>query len=711
MSAATLSSIVLDSDPEAQAVVTDFLDYTEYLRSDVKRSLNLIHDLDDKYTSQKYAVHDLTTILSTPATAAAAPRLDLVTLRKQLSHHLDQAINAREASHAEAGRLYDVVDRHYSRLSSIVTKLKALPRPPSRDPTPVPQPRSPETKRSRSGRTIKDGTSTQRLTLHPPRAVGPLDNRARNRRVTVPGEVLPPYNPDSPIASPEQSDWDSEPPSPMPIATSRIGKVDKSLKLPKIKKIKVPKLPRTPREPGQGTNVHSMKAGISTSNALAKLSPPPPDAQLGSSHLPWMRLTEYEMAKLRKKMKKNAIWEPSSTMVRRELAERNRGWENYKKAKELAEAEGSELIDCDNVAENRALGKPLRKGEVSAGNLALEETTLSNRGMKLNEAKKLKRENIAREQAALAALEAEQAAKRLGDIGNSFKSLFSTLHNTTASPIAGTISTPTANRTPTAGKTKITSSRKRKLDESNATESPAPGQDNVKAEEVKPSPKKRKVVKPPAISTPETPLDGKTTTTAVPLAGVGVSKAVTTTQSSQSTPLTSPISPDRPSAGLRSSTAPKAGPTPTPPASRSASRRQSAAPERPATREGLRRLSTPANSKTPALETTAKAAQTAASRRSKRPAPGAITQTSQDGGAVVSVGKRKAKPGPKPKKLAVQKGAPADSYVEQRIDADGVLEEIDPNEPRYCVCGDVSYGEMICCENNAVSRPSVAKSL
>lgn len=29
-----------------------------------------------------------------------------------------------------------------------------------------------------------------------------------------------------------------------------------------------------------------------------------------------------------------------------------------------------------------------------------------------------------------------------------------------------------------------------------------------------------------------------------------------------------------------------------------------------------------------------------------------------------------------------------------------VLEEIDPNEPRYCICDDVSFGEMIKCDGN-----------
>ena len=33
-------------------------------------------------------------------------------------------------------------------------------------------------------------------------------------------------------------------------------------------------------------------------------------------------------------------------------------------------------------------------------------------------------------------------------------------------------------------------------------------------------------------------------------------------------------------------------------------------------------------------------------------------------------------------------------------------DEIDPNEPRYCLCGDVSYGEMVGCDNDDVSSCS-----
>lgn len=36
----------------------------------------------------------------------------------------------------------------------------------------------------------------------------------------------------------------------------------------------------------------------------------------------------------------------------------------------------------------------------------------------------------------------------------------------------------------------------------------------------------------------------------------------------------------------------------------------------------------------------------------------------------------------------------------------------DPNEPRYCVCNQVSYGDMVACDNEAVSIPfSLAKTL
>jgi hypothetical protein len=100
------------------------------------------------------------------------------------------------------------------------------------------------------------------------------------------------------------------------------------------------------RTPGRvGTNVHSSIAGISTSNALARLSPPPADARPGSRFAPWFELTEYEMAVLRKQMKKNAIWRPSDTMIRRELERKQRGHSFFETEKLRCEATGEELLD------------------------------------------------------------------------------------------------------------------------------------------------------------------------------------------------------------------------------------------------------------------------------------------------------------------------------------------------------------------------------
>jgi hypothetical protein len=78
-------------------------------------------------------------------------------------------------------------------------------------------------------------------------------------------------------------------------------------------------------------------------------------------------------------------------------------------------------------------------------------------------------------------------------------------------------------------------------------------------------------------------------------------------------------------------------------------------------------------------------------RANRRPAPGFVTDEA-DGKGKVSVGKRKAAPkkGAKDKKDGVQEAENADDAV-------------DPDEPRYCICGDVSWGTMVACENGEVS--------
>lgn len=723
-------------DPDAQATVTDFIDYTEYLPSDLVRSLTLIRGLDETYLDASQKVHELTKTYGQLPDIPRDVRPNAQELRKQISIQLDRAINARESSYAEACRLYDVVDRHFERLDCIKRKLHALPKPPSREPTPAPAPLSPDNKRSRSGRKGEDGASTTRITLRvdgqEPTAA---TQKSRSRRSMLTAEHLAGFNPDSPIASTEHSDVEAEPKLELSEPTAE---ADKTPKPPKPKKEKQPKRPRAPRPPGMGTNAHSSVAGISTSNALALLNPPPPDAKMGSEDLPWLRLTEWEMTKLRKKMKKNAVWQPSEVMIHRELALRGRGWEGYRAAKARAEATGEELIDCDDIQKNYVPGKLTRKSDVTESAPA-EETKLSNRGMKLNEAKKLKRETLAREQAALAAAEAEAAAKRLGDIGSTFKTLFSPAdHSHSISGPVGTSAKPTTS--PVKDSEKAKTPKKRKVEEASAAETHVPNQETETGTSVAApkSAKKQKPnkltpvntsVEPAAAAAPATSAAMMTTTatqfpTTAPSAATGPSSA-----SKKTSPLPSPTGSKRSAASAAPSLPPAATPapapaapaappktthTPTPPATRPPSRRRSAAASAEpvsatapvATREHLHRKSATPAARTPAPDPARSAsatAPTAASRRSKRPAPGPVS-SSQEGGAAVSYGRRKAKPAKK-KAASREQGHKESSAPKEdiRIDEDGVLEEIDPNEPRYCLCGDVSFGTMICCENNDVS--------
>lgn len=460
-------------DPDAQTTINDFQDYTEYLPSDLTRSLTLIGKLDKVYIDRADKVHNLTKQYGEAPKQPPSQKPDLQALRRDISYNLDRAIMARESAYGEAFRLHEMVDRHYKRLASISAKLKALPKPPSRDPTPVP--RSPQISRKTPPPRITLRVDGARHAASAGRTLGSsATTREKKRRITVPGEVLPPPNPDSPTSF-TASDWESLPPSPLPMPTSRVGGSSRRSKKPvRIRPPKPPKTPkerrpRPPRAPGSGTNVHSQVAGISTSNALSLLPAPPPDAKPGSEHAPWMRLTEYEMAKLRKRMKKNAIWTPSETMIRRELADAGRGPENYRLRKAEAEEKGEDFLDVDNIADAPP-GKPLQPGEISADSLGATESNLSNRGMKLNEAKKLKREAML----AASAEEMKAAANRVADLGSNFSQLFSNPPNVPLSPFSPTIKSVQKEKTPrkdkpsSKGKSKdegSTTAQKRKRDD------------------------------------------------------------------------------------------------------------------------------------------------------------------------------------------------------------------------------------------------------
>lgn len=332
------------ANPDAQTTVNDFLDYTEFFPSDLVRSLRLIGDLDQTYIDATQAVHHLTVKYGKLPTISAADRPDPTALRKEIAQVLDKAIYARESSYAEASRLFEVADRHKHRIGIIKRKLQAQPEPPSRDPTPVPvSPQAPRTFNRNFG------APHLRLTLDA-RHGGSSTARPRDRKKLAGVRVRP--------GSFSDSD-DSEVSSYADSAVAPKKLNDLKEKTPRPQKVRV-------RPPGSGTNVHSSFAGISTSNALARLSPPPDNARPGSKWAPWFKLTEYEMAVLRKKMKKNAVWTPSETMIKRQLEIGGRGQEAYEKEKKRCEETGEELLNEEPAAPSMRSFAPAAAGNSPA---------------------------------------------------------------------------------------------------------------------------------------------------------------------------------------------------------------------------------------------------------------------------------------------------------------------------------------------------------
>ena len=176
----SMEPLDLPTDIEAQAVVTDFLDFTEYLPSDMIRSLTLIGNLDETYHDASFKVNELTQIYGKLPSLPADGKPDAVKLRVDISENLAQAVSARTLSLAEATRMVENVDRHYNRAKTILAKLQDSLQnfPPSRPPSPVPQ----KAKTPKITLTLGGGVSAAAESGHPPRPRQP-----RAPRITVPG--------------------------------------------------------------------------------------------------------------------------------------------------------------------------------------------------------------------------------------------------------------------------------------------------------------------------------------------------------------------------------------------------------------------------------------------------------------------------------------------------------------------------------------------
>jgi hypothetical protein len=385
------SVLTARADPDAQTTVTDFLDFTEYLPADMIRSLTLIGKLDQRYADASHKVDDLTTLWGQLPGVPTHERPSPVQLRADISEHLKQALDSRIFAHAEAMRMADNVNRHYNKATALLSKLKTMMENYPTEDQALVESRSPQMTRAK-------------LTVRATGEDGQKVRRSRVPRITVPGEVLAPYEIEYDTFS-DDSDISSDEESEAPAVNRRI-----QASTPRIKLVSN-KSQKSSGRSSRGQYATPALSAAAAANAAALLNPPPENAVIGSPDAPWLQLTQYELAKLRKRMKKNATWTPSETMIARELKALGRGPDAYREAKKKAEDEGRvfEPTVPTPIIDDESGTRQMPAGAISVDSLAASEVPTSNRGMKLNEAKKLKREQLAK----LAAEEAEESARKM----------------------------------------------------------------------------------------------------------------------------------------------------------------------------------------------------------------------------------------------------------------------------------------------------------
>jgi hypothetical protein len=713
------------ADPDVHATLSDFLTYTEHFPSHLTRALTLIHEQRLRAEGKIRSIHDDTTAYSTlPSITQNRP--DPVELRRRISYALEEAETACRMAVVEAERLDIECKKEAWKLDTVVRKLRAQPKPPSRDPTPEQQQlTSPNLKREAHFGGRGDESRVDKLSR---RMQDKAASKLRGRKIMVPGEVLPPPDPNAPYE--DLSDWTSpraSPPlleePPMSVPPTRERERDRKSTTTPRQRSHTPKQllkPRGPRLPGQpGTNAHSAVAGISTSNALLALTKPPDDAPKGSKWAPWLKLTEWEMANLRKRMKKNAIWVPSQTMVRRELKLLGRGLSAKEAARAQAEAGGEPFVDEHGEVDptgpgSRGDGDDII-GVLAAAHVAYEDdedadAELVNRGMRLNEAKKLKRQRMQEElQEQIAREQGDDASSEVGKKIPTSPEAQKKRKRDSDSVAPTSIALPTRSSAATAA----------------AAAAAATAETSESKTTVPPS-KKIRTAAPTASATAT-----NSTTTKVPLAPEGVS----------SSPSSKP-SRHRASSPPTAATAVEKKPPPT----LNLRRGNKAVSEEPPTsarRANLRRGSTASMPEAAAAAAATAAPATSADqpaplpkRRSKRPAPGIVTSSAADGQSAKGVVSQR-KAAPRRAATAAAAAASASHTSSRRHDANkrssssthatlgtvpedsvptasnttssssaaaaaaaaAVDDDVAPNEPTYCLCGDVSWGTMIACDN------------
>jgi hypothetical protein len=765
----------LPTDPDAQATVTDFLDFTEYLPSDMVRSLTLIGNLDSTWSKASLEVDDLTRVYGQLPSMPAEAKPEPTRLRADISQNMSEAVSARTASYAEACRMAENVERHYSRIKNIHAKLQLIAEtyPTTRESSPIAKPKSPVLNRPPK--------ITLRVGGH---SDGHRVRKHRAPRITVPGEVLAPYELDyesygSESEGSSEGHFDTARETPARSVTAgggsriklKVAKRDKTRDRPRDKtREKVSKPPRESRPAGFGTNVHSQKAGISTSNALRLLQSPPPDAKPGSEHLPWLALSDYELGVLRKKMKKNAVWSPSDTMINRELKARGRGMEAYKAAVGAASEKG-ETIEPPPQLTGQIVNEIGALSTEAATKGLEEDAPVMNRGMKLNEAKKLKRDNQKKEIEAADGSLAE-AQRKVGNVKLAMQTIFTSVQKARPgedkkAPVKTPSKTPSRShkrkREPDPVEPEVIDGEKpvttdgaakpqRPLLKRTKTETPVPVPQPIAAKQSTPALSEAPSVVSENPSAPSviTAVPAPVSVLASAPAPIEVHPPETpatplppslTSPKKSSTPILPPVKDNKklikkevkktevPTATSERPRRGSAQHTPITPAPSTTSTAVAAPAVVPIATTDILPAKRPTSSRSKAASMDRdipiasasidrpRRASTARNtpapeprlpnRRQKRPAPGVVTKGPEESTAV-SVGKRSAATRKKAGPKKEKKDGRESSAAQETFDeVDDEGNVIDPNEPRYCLCNRVSFGIMIGCENADVNNSSI----
>lgn len=731
------------ADPDAQATVTDFLEFTEHLPADVMRSLTLIGTLDQQHSRASLRLHELARQWGQLPSLPPEEKPQPVQLRADISEELNRVLTSRVYSHAEAVRMAENVNRHVNRLTLIHAKLRnMLEKYPADDVR-----RSPVATRSPL---VTRGTKRQP-------AGAERGRRPRGPRITVPGDVLAPYDVGYDTDSDESESSEDEDEEEEVAVSRRTPAARGGSQKPRGSRKVNEKTPKTSKpknqKASQGQNAGAANIPAGLPSRAAPLVPPPENVVVGSEDAPWLQLTQWELSKLRKRMKKNSSWVPSETMIHKELKTLGRGYDGWATAKKQAEDEGRpfETTLPQPIVDDATGSEHLPMGAVTLDSaIAAEDRNLTNRGHELNKAKKIKKDRMSD----IAAKEAEESARKFALMARNFQVSFQQPQSSQQTAV-------------TAASGKRQQQKKRKRDSVTEADAEKPDTASLKRSKTETPvpipphinlPRSQQTSVPPPQLTPggsqipqsTTPVpipmppgqeqsiitvgtkstavspapsaDASTTTTIVPTkapADEGPQSPIKST-----TPIVPPgretrareaknqakekaaALPPIKTSGSRGNTPSATTPGPESSSRRPSSRGQQQGPDA-AQPAGLaadrpRRASTARN--TPAPEPMSAVRQP--SKRTKRPAPGIISRTNSGGNSAIT--KRKAAP-KKSKRGAARKKddrgagqASAEAEAEVEVDEDGNV--IDPQEQRYCVCNRVSFGTMVLCENVDVSQ-------